>query len=78
MARSQKSKTKIRGLSLTRKPGEQITIYTTDGPITVQIGETRGHNTRIKIDAPPTVKIFRSELDVLSPKATASDESDYD
>ena len=77
MARSQ-SKAKIRGLSLTRRPGEQITIYTTDGPVIVQIGETRGHNTRIKIDAPSTVKIYRSELDVLSPKATASDESDYD
>ena len=77
MARSQ-SKAKIRGLSLTRKPGEQITIYTTDGPITVQIGETRGHNTRIKIDAPPSIKIYRSELDVHSPEATASDESDYD
>ena len=77
MARSQ-GKAKIRGLSLTRRPGEQITIYTTDGPITVQIGETRGHNTRIKIDAPPTVKIFRSELDVHNPKAAASLESDFD
>lgn len=78
MARSRSVKHQIRGLALTRKMGEQITIYTSDGPITIQVVRTDKNCVRLKVAAAPSVKIFRSELDVCSPETAPSIESDYD
>jgi carbon storage regulator CsrA len=63
---------------LTRKAGEQITIYTSDGPIAIQVVRTDKNCVRFKVAAAPSVKIFRSELDVQDPETTPPLESDYD
>jgi carbon storage regulator CsrA len=78
VARSRSVKDQIRGLALTRKAGEQITIYTSDGPITIQVVRTDKNCVRLKVAAAPSVKIFRSELDVQGTPETSSIESDYD
>lgn len=78
MARSRSVKHQIRGLALTRKPGEQITIYTSDGPITIQVVRTEIKCVRLKVAAAPHVRIFRSELDVCNTTETPPIESDYD
>ena len=78
MARGRSVKHQIRGLALTRKPGEQITIYTSDGPITIQVVRTEIKCVRLKVAAAPHVRIFRSELDVCSPETASSNESDHD
>ena len=80
MARSQSRsvKNQIRGLALTRKTGEQITIYTSDGPITIQVVRTDPKCVRLKVAAAPSVRIVRSELDVQGTTETPPVESDYD
>ena len=78
MARSRSVKNQIRGLALTRKTGEQITIYTSDGPITIQVVQIDPKRVRLKVAAAPSVKIYRSELDVQNPETTPPIESDYD
>lgn len=78
MARSRSVKNQIRGLALTRKTGEQVTIYTSDGPIQIQVVRTDSNCARLKVAAAPHVKIYRSELDVCSAEASPSLESDYD
>jgi len=78
VARSRSVKHQIRGLALTRKAGEQITIYTSDGPIEIQVVRTEKNCVRLKVAAAPSVKIFRSELDVCNTTETPPIESDYD
>jgi carbon storage regulator CsrA len=78
VARSRSVKHQIRGLALTRKAGEQITIYTSDGPIEIQVVRTEKNCVRLKVAAAPSVKIFRSELDVCSPETSPPLEPDYD
>ena len=62
-------------LILTRKVGESILIYPedipegmtvaelfADGPIEIEVAETRSHQVKIGINAPDELKIIRSEL----------------
>lgn len=48
-------------LLLGRKPGESVTIYTTDGPIVVTLVASRC-GTRLGIEAPRQVRVVRTEL----------------
>lgn len=48
-------------LILTRKDGEELVFGTSDGLVRVQVWR-KGQTTRIGIDAPDAVKIFRAEL----------------
>ena len=51
-------------LVLERHVGESIAVTTSQGPatITVKLLGTRGNRASIGLDAPPDVKILRSEL----------------
>ncbi len=49
-------------LKLTRREGESITLFTSDGPIEVWVSSIEGRQTRVGIDAPQSVNIVRSEL----------------
>lgn len=55
-------------LSLTRRPNESITLYTSDGVIEIQLSDIRGNQARIGIDAPKSIKIVRSEIDTPQPQ----------
>ena len=50
-------------LFLTRKAGEILNIYTTDGLIQVHVKSFRNGQVRIGVDAPMTVQIMRDEID---------------
>ena len=50
-------------LGLTRKPGEFVTLYTSDGPIRIYVKEIKGLQVRIGFDAPDDVEIVRGEID---------------
>jgi sRNA-binding carbon storage regulator CsrA len=49
-------------LALSRKEGESIVLYTSDGPVSIKIGYVRGLRAQILIDAPQQVRIAREEL----------------
>lgn len=50
-------------LILARKRGEEITVETSDGPLKLVVLEVRETGlVRIGFDAPPQVRIWRSEL----------------
>ena len=49
-------------LKLSRKEAESITLFTDHGEIVVHIGEIRGSQVRIAIDAPDDVDVVRTEL----------------
>ena len=49
-------------LTLTRNPGESIVVKTSDGDITIFVGQGNGNQIKVKFDAPKPVKIWRSEL----------------
>lgn len=50
-------------LVLGRKPEERIRLYTSDGTIEIVVIETDPERARLAIDAPPTVRIMRTELE---------------
>lgn len=50
-------------LSLTRKEGEILNVYTTDGIIKFHVKSFRNGQVRIGVDAPMTVQIMRDEID---------------
>lgn len=49
-------------LSLSRRPGESITIYGSDGETTIVIVDVGRGRCRLGIDAPQKIKIVRTEL----------------
>lgn len=54
-------------LVLKRKIGEEITLRTSDGDVRIVVQDVRWNDkdwkiVRLAFDAPPAVKIFRSEL----------------
>lgn len=55
-------------LSVTRRPNESITLYTSDGVVEFHLSGIRGNQARIGIDAPKSVKIVRSEIDTPQPQ----------
>lgn len=57
-------------LVLSRRKGEVIRVYTTDGIIEIQVCENTDHHTKLGITAPRNVTILREELDI--PKHSAS------
>ncbi len=50
-------------LFLTRKEGQILNVYTTDGVIKIQVKSFRNGQVRIGFDAPITVQIMRDEID---------------
>jgi len=50
-------------LSLTRKEGEILNVYTTDGIIRFHVKSFRNGQVRIGVDAPMAVRIKRNEID---------------
>ncbi|ADG67963.1 carbon storage regulator [Planctopirus limnophila DSM 3776] len=48
-------------LVLSRKKTEAITLYTSDGPITVRV--VRGEQVRLGIEAPRHIRICREEIE---------------
>ncbi len=50
-------------LFLTRKEGEILNVYTTDGIIKFHVKSFRNGQVRIGVDAPMTVQIMRDEID---------------
>jgi len=50
-------------LSLTRKEGEILNIYTTDGIIKIHVKSFRNGQVRIGVDAPMTMQIIQDEID---------------
>jgi carbon storage regulator len=55
-------------LSVTRRPNESITLYTSDGVVEIHLSDIRGNQARIGIEAPKSIKIVRSEIDTPQPK----------
>ena len=53
-------------LILTRRAGEAIDLETSDGPVSIRLMEHSSNQTRVGIDAPETVKVWREKL-VYSP-----------
>lgn len=50
-------------LILSRKPGEDIIIETSDGPVLIRVIDMPQRNRcRIGVDAPKTCRILRAEL----------------
>ena len=49
-------------LVLTRREGDTVILETSDGPITVSIEQNKGHQIRVGIEAPKSVRILRGEL----------------
>ena len=49
-------------LVLTRNPSQKITIFTSDGPIEVQVCKIGRHSVRVGVIAPLEVRVLRSEL----------------
>lgn len=54
--------TKISSLSLTRRPGACVTIFTSDGPIEVKFARHKGGGILLNFTAPSHIPIIRSEL----------------
>lgn len=53
----------VKGLTLTRRPGESITIKTEeDEEILVTVASRTGNHIRLVVDASPDVKIWRTEI----------------
>ena len=50
-------------LSLTRKEGDILNVYTTDGIIKIHVKSFRNGQVRIGVDAPMDVRIMRDEID---------------
>ena len=50
-------------LSLKRKEGQSINVYTADGVITIHVGQHRNGHIQLSFDAPPQVVIMRDEID---------------
>lgn len=59
----QKPKGMIFILSLTRRSGESINLYTSDGFIKIILEPHYGGQVRVHIEAPQSVVILRSEID---------------
>jgi carbon storage regulator CsrA len=51
-------------LSLIRRPTETIQILTSDGMIELTISDIQHNQARIQIEAPRSIKILRSEIDL--------------
>jgi carbon storage regulator CsrA len=49
-------------LKITRKPGEGLTLITSDGEIHIDVEIKSGKQIRLAIDAPDNVGIWRDEL----------------
>jgi carbon storage regulator len=49
-------------LSLTRRPNESITLYTSDGIVEILVSQIKGNQARIGIEAPKSINIVRSEI----------------
>ena len=49
-------------LKITRKPGEGLTITTSDGDIYIDFEIKSGKQIRLTIDAPEEVDVWRDEL----------------
>lgn len=56
-------------LSLTRRATETIQILTSDGMIEVTISDIQRNHAKIDIEAPRSIKILRSEVDVIPTKS---------
>lgn len=52
-------------LSLIRRPSETIQILTSDGMIELTILDIQRNQAKIQIDAPRSIKILRSEIDLI-------------
>lgn len=61
-------------LILTSVVDDQVVLFTSDGPITVQLMETRPNKARIGFEAPGSVKIMRKE--VLEKQAAKDEQAD--
>ena len=60
---TQNKKVKPMGfLTLGRKTGESVFISHPDGDVEVMVSSSQGHNHRLSIRAPQSVKINRSEI----------------
>ena len=55
-------------LKIKRRPGEGITIITTDGEIHIGFEIKSGNQIKLSIDAPDEVGIWRDELLIEKPK----------
>lgn len=49
-------------LKLTRREGESLKLFTSDGEITIEIEFIQGRQARVAIDAPDEVEIVSAEL----------------
>ena len=49
-------------LMITRKPGEGLTIKTSDGDIHIDLDIRSGKQIKLSIDAPDSVKVWRDEI----------------
>jgi len=49
-------------LKITRKPGEGLTIITSDGEIHIDVEIKSGNQIKLAIDAPRKIEILRDEL----------------
>lgn len=61
-------------LILTSEVDDQVVLFTSDGPITVQLMGTRMNKARLGFDAPVSVKILRK--DVMEKQAAKDDQAD--
>lgn len=53
----------MKGLTLTRRPGESVTLKTEcGGEIVITISGRSGNHVRLAFEAPPEVKIWRTEI----------------
>lgn len=59
-------------LSITRRENESFRLYTSNGIVEIKVSEARGGKTRIKINAPRSIAIVRSEIDNTSQKSTVA------
>ena len=49
-------------LALSRKAGEEVVIGTAGRPVRVRVMEIGGGRVKLSFDAPPEVRVLRSEL----------------
>ena len=49
-------------LSLTRRIGESVYLFTKEGEIQVSISQIKGNQVKIKFSAPQSIDIVRSEI----------------
>jgi sRNA-binding carbon storage regulator CsrA len=60
-------------LSLTRRPGESLNLYTSDGLVKIFFDYHSSGQVRVRIDAPRAVSIVRAEIDRADPEYIEND-----